>query len=400
MTPAPSIASVGTPSAALPRPWALICGGGTAGHVLPALAVGRALVARGHPADTIQFLGARHGIEGRLVPAAGFRVTLLPGRGVERRLAVANLRALAGLAAAAVAGVGLAARRRPAVIVSVGGYASLPGVLASALLRVPLVVVEQNAAPGAANRLAARTAHAAAVAFPGTALPRSVVTGNPVRQEVLAVDRSPAGQAAARRALGLPPEATVIVAFGGSLGARTINQAVLALAQQWRDRTDVAIYHVVGTRDWDTMTAARPDLPEPGLWYRQVRYEDRMELVYAAADIAVCRAGASTVAELAVVGLPAVLVPLPGAPNDHQTANAKALVTAGAARLVTDAAAQDGALVPELAAIMDPATRAAMASSSSSVARRDAAAAVAELVEQAGAPRGRSRRRERAGSAR
>jgi undecaprenyldiphospho-muramoylpentapeptide beta-N-acetylglucosaminyltransferase len=372
----------------------------------PAIAVGRALVERGHTPESIHFIGARRGIEGRLVPEAGFEVTLLPGRGVERRLTARNLAALGGMAVAALRGVALVARHRPAVIVSVGGYASFPGVLAAAVLRVPMVVVEQNAAPGAANRVAARVARAAAVAFPGTELPRAVVTGNPVRREVLAVDRSPAGRAVARERLGLPADATVIVAFGGSLCARTINRAVLALAGQWRDRGDLAIYHVVGTRDWDMISAQCPEWADGGqpagaaggqpagaageqsvgaaggLWYRQVRYEDQMEVVYAAADIAVCRAGASTVSELAAIGLPAVLIPLPGAPNDHQTANARALVTAGGARLVPDTELTADRLRDELARLADPAVRAAMAQGAASVAHRGAAAEVAELVER------------------
>ncbi len=389
-TPA-SIAATGRGPAAR-RPWVIICGGGTAGHVVPAIAVGQALVARGHPAGSIRYLGARRGIEGRLVPEAGFEVTLLAGRGLLRHLSpanvLANLRAAAGLAVAAVQGTALVARQRPSVIVSVGGYASAPGVLASILLRVPLVVMEQNAAPGAANRLAARVARASATSFPGTPLPRAEVTGNPVRQEVLAVDRSPAGQLAARHELGVPAEATVVVAFGGSLGARTINCAVLGLAQVWRDRTDLAIYHIVGSRDWDMMTEARPDLREDGLWYRQVRYEDRMALVYAAADVAVGRAGASTIAELAAVGLPAVLIPLPGAPNDHQTANARALVDAGAARMVPDGEATTERLAEELSGLMDATTRATMAAAALSVAHRDAATEVARLVERIGGRRG------------
>jgi undecaprenyldiphospho-muramoylpentapeptide beta-N-acetylglucosaminyltransferase len=391
VTTAAPVASTGdqpTPG----RPWAIICGGGTAGHVVPAIAVGRALVALGHPPESIRFLGARRGIEGRLVPAAGFEVTLLPGRGLLRHLSpanvLANLRAAAGLARAAVEGVALVARRRPAVIVSVGGYASAPGVLAAVLLRVPLVVMEQNAAPGAANRLAARVARASATSFPGTRLPRAQLTGNPVRQEVLAVDRSPGGRMAARETLGLPAEATVVVAFGGSLGARSINRSVLGLAQAWQDRKELAIYHVVGSRDWEMMTEARPVLPDDGLWYRQVRYEDRMELVYAAADVAVCRAGASTVAELAVVALPAVLIPLPGAPNDHQTANARALVDAGAARLVPDREATTERLAEELGALMDGSTRAAMAAAALSVAHPAAATDVARLVERVGGRRG------------
>jgi undecaprenyldiphospho-muramoylpentapeptide beta-N-acetylglucosaminyltransferase len=364
------------------RPWAIICGGGTAGHVVPAIALGRALVDRGHGADSIHFIGAARGIEGRLVPAAGFGVTLLPGRGLQRRFAAANLRAIGGSVVAAFKGVALVARHRPSVIVSVGGYASVPGVLAAVVLRVPLVVVEQNAAPGVANRLAARVARASATSFPGTPLPRAVLTGNPVRQEVLAVDRGPAGRAAARQSLGLPADAVVVVAFGGSLGARTINRAVVDLAEQWSHHSGLAIYHVVGTRDWDMISAARPALPADGLWYRQVRYEDRMETVYGAADIALCRAGASTVAELAAIGLPAVLIPLPGAPNDHQTANARALVDAGAARLVVDGEVTVARLAAELDNLMDPEVRASMAGAARLVAHRDAAAEVASLVER------------------
>ncbi|MGH9123551.1 MAG: undecaprenyldiphospho-muramoylpentapeptide beta-N-acetylglucosaminyltransferase [Acidimicrobiales bacterium] len=364
------------------RTWALICGGGTAGHVLPAIAIAKALVAQGHSAETIRFLGARRGVEGRLVPEAGFQVTLLPGRGLQRRLSLANVGAAAGLAAAAWRGLVLVARQRPAVIVSVGGYASFPGVLGAALLRVPMVVAEQNAAPGAANRVAARVARAAAVSFPGTGLPREVLTGNPVRPEVLAVDRGPAGVEAARRELGLPAGDTVVLAFGGSLGARTINLAVRGLADRWRSRSGIAIYHVVGTRDWDQLQEQPFEPVDGGLLYRQVRYEDRMDQAYAAADVALCRAGASTVAELAVVGLPSVLVPLPGAPNDHQTANARALADAGAARVVADADATAERLARELDELMPQAVRDAMTRGAASAAHPEAAAEVAALVER------------------
>lgn len=368
--------------------WAIIAGGGTAGHVLPAIAVGQALMARGHPSASIHFVGSERGIERRLVPEAGFAVTLLPGRGLARRMALDNVGAVIGLVRATVQGLVLVARRRPAVIVSVGGYASVPCVLASALLRVPLVVAEQNAVPGAANRLAARVARVVAVSFSGTPLNKAVrakvvVTGNPVRPDVLAVERGPGHKVAARHALGMPATGHVVAAFGGSLGALRINQSVVGLATRWRDRSDVALYHIVGNRDWDAMAAAAPEVPPDGLWYRQVRYEDRMALVYAAADVVVCRAGASTVAELAVVGLPAVLVPLPGAPNDHQTANATALVTAGAARLVADHDATDSRLADELDALLgDATTLATMSRAAMSMAHRDAADAVAGLAEQ------------------
>jgi UDP-N-acetylglucosamine--N-acetylmuramyl-(pentapeptide) pyrophosphoryl-undecaprenol N-acetylglucosamine transferase len=361
--------------------WAIIAGGGTAGHVLPAIAIGHALVERGHPAATIHFVGSRRGIEGRLVPEAGFAVSLLPGRGLARRLTLDNVGAVAGLMAAVIRAIVLMARLRPSVVVSVGGYASVPCVVAAALLRVPLIVAEQNAVAGAANRLGARVARASAVSFEGTDLPRALLTGNPVRVEMLAVDRTDPGCLAARAALGLPATAAVVAVYGGSLGARKINQSALALARRWGGRADVAIRHIVGVRDWDEMQAAAPLADR--LVYQQVRYEDRMDLVFAAADIVVCRAGASTVAELAAVGLPAVLVPLPGAPGDHQTANARALERVGAAVVVPDGALTVDRLASELDALLaDPERLAEMSRSALSVAHPGAAAALAALAEE------------------
>jgi undecaprenyldiphospho-muramoylpentapeptide beta-N-acetylglucosaminyltransferase len=365
----------------LARPYAVIAGGGTGGHVVPALAVARALVARGHPANDIRFVGSRRGLEARLVPEAGFPITLLPGRGVTRRLSWGSVTAVAALAWAAVHAVVLLARWRPAVVASVGGYASAPCVFAAILLRRPLVVAEQNAVPGLANRLAGRWARASAVAFAGTHLPRAVVTGNPVRPEILAIDRSDAGRQKARAALGLPEDRTVIGAFGGSLGSRRINDAVAGLIAGWADRSDVAVRHVVGVRDWDEFSAASGPTQGHGLVYQPVRYEERMDLLLAAADIAVCRAGGS-VAELAIAGLPAVLVPLPGAPGDHQTANARAFREAGAAVLVPDGELTPARLEAELETLIgDPPLRLNMAAAARGLAHPNAADQVAALVE-------------------
>ena len=362
--------------------WAIIAGGGTAGHVLPGLAVARALVARGHPLGTVHWVGSRIGIEARLVPEAGFGVTLLPGRGIERRLSRASVTAAMGLVAAVAAGVALVARHRPAVVVALGGYASVPCALAAVALRVPLVVCEQNAVPGAANRYLARFARAAAVSFPGTRLPRARVTGNPVRPEILAVDRS-RDRDEARTALGLPLNRRVVAAFGGSLGARRINLAVVAALRRWARRGDLAVRHVVGRRDWTLVAEATPDLGGAALVYAPVEYEDRMDLMLAAADVAVCRAGATTVAELAVVGLPSVLVPLPGAPGDHQTANARQLVDAGAAVLVADGELDGDRLAAEVDALLsDPEALERKSRAATGFARRDAAEAVAALVEE------------------
>jgi len=377
------------PAGRRPATWALIAGGGTGGHVIPAIAVGRALVARGHPASTIGFVGSARGLERRLVPEAGFDVTLLPGRGITRRVSWANVVALAGLAVAAVRAQALVGTRRPSVVVSVGGYASVACVLAAVAWRVPLVVVEQNAVPGLANRLAGRFAAACAVPYPGTLLPRAVVTGNPVRPEIAALDRSVEGRAGARQALGLPADGVVVVVVGGSLGASRINRAVLGLVRAWSNRSGVAVRHVVGARDWAKVGGAPgsrgPGASGPvagGLVYQQVRFEDRMDLMMAAADVAVSRAGATTVSELAAAGLPAVLVPLPGAPGDHQRLNARQLEQAGAAVVVPDGELDAARLAAELDRLIgDPQRLDAMASAARTLARPGAADAVAALVE-------------------
>jgi undecaprenyldiphospho-muramoylpentapeptide beta-N-acetylglucosaminyltransferase len=366
--------------------WAIIAGGGTAGHVLPGLAVARTLVARGHDPASLHFVGASRGIEASIVPDAGFDITLLPGRGIQRRLTLANLAAIWGIVRAVVQSVGLVRRRRPAVVLALGGFASVACSLAAVLWRVPLVVADQNARAGASNRLVARFAAACAVPFPETDLPRAVVTGNPVRDEILAVgaERDRDG---ARDALGLPRDRTVLVAFAGSLGSRRVNDAVYGAVERWAERPDLAIHHVVGARDWEQ----RPTLETHGLSYQAVRYEDRMDLVLAAADLAVCRSGGTTVAELAVVGVPSILVPLPIATRDHQRANAGPLVRAGGAVLVPDAELDTDRLVAEVDAIIDGARLAEMADAAASLARPDAAERVADLVEAHASPQGSAR---------
>ena len=376
--------SAGTPAPG--RVWALVAGGGTAGHVLPGVAVAKELVAQGHDPSEIHFVGAERGIERTLVPDAGFGITLLPGRGIQRKLTLDNVGAVLGLVRAMFQAVGLVRRTRPSVVLAVGGFASAAVAVAAVLWRVPLVVADQNARAGAANRLVARFAKACAVPFPETDLPRTVVTGNPVRDEVLAVGAH-RDQAAARAGLGVPEGRTLVVEFAGSLGSRRLNDATFECARRWAGRDDLAIYHVVGGRDWDDdrVPAELTALPADGsgLWYRAVRYEDRMDRVLAAADLAVCRSGGTTVAELAVVGVPSVLVPLPIATRDHQRFNAGPLVAAGAAVLVEDAEFDGDRMEAEVLPLLETGRLAQMSAAAKSLGRPDAAAAVAALVSEA-----------------
>lgn len=360
--------------------FAIVAGGGTAGHVTPGVAVARELERRGLG---VHVVGAERGVEARLLPAEGLEHTLLPGRGIQRSLApkaiVANLGAVVGIVRAVVAAIGLVRRRRPKVVLALGGYASFPCVAAALLWRVPIVVAEQNVHPGAANRLAGRFAKACAVAFPGTPLPRAVVTGNPIRPEVVAADRSEAGQADARAALGIPEGRQVVLVAGGSLGARSINDATVELAVRWSERDDLAVRHVVGRRDWDALA----DVVPSHLHYQRLEYEDRMPLALAAADVGIFRSGSATCFEVAAVGLPSVLVPSPHVVGDHQTANARWLADAGGAVVVPDGEVTGERLAVEVEALLgDGARRAEMAAALATLARPDAAAAIVDLLEQ------------------
>lgn len=352
----------------------LITGGGTGGHVYPALALAEELVRRGRPRSRVRFVGARRGLEADAVPDAGFAIDLLPGRGFQRRLSVANLGALWGALVAFVRAWRIVGRERPDAVVGVGGYASLPCVVAARLRRVPVVVHEQNAAPGLANRIAVRLGARPAVSLPGTQLGAAVLVGNPVRDAITRVERAP------------DLERPLVLAFGGSLGAGSINEAVLGLAERWNRRSDVCIRHVTGPRNHGPCVEKLAELRREGdvLDYTLVPYEHDMAGGYERAAVAVCRAGAVTVAELAAAGVPSVLVPLPGAPGDHQTRNAAALVSAGAAVLVPDEECTSERLAVELEALLGDAERLEnMGTAARSLARPDAAARLADLVEEA-----------------
>jgi undecaprenyldiphospho-muramoylpentapeptide beta-N-acetylglucosaminyltransferase len=354
------------------RTYAVITGGGTGGHVYPALALAEELVARGHRSDELTFVGSVRGLEARAVPAAGFAIELLPGRGLQRRVSLANLRVLFDAVRAFVRARALLRRLRPRVVVGVGGYASLPCVLAARLRRLPTVVHEQNAAPGLANRIAVLLRARAAISLPGTPLRAAVLTGNPIRREVAAVRRTP------------DPAHPLVSIVGGSLGAGRLNDAGLELYDRWRSRTDVSVRHVTGVRNLAEVTTRLDTLrrDDDKLRYELIAFEEHMDELYGRTSVAVCRAGAITVAELAAAGVPAVLVPLPGAPGDHQSRNADALEHAGAAEVVPDAECNGARLDADLTRLLtDPSSLARMSAAARGVAQPDAAARLADLVE-------------------
>lgn len=353
----------------------VLAGGGTGGHVTPALALAEALVARGHEADRLRFVGARRGIEARVVPAAGYRIELLGLRGLRHgggvRAWPANLGAVAAAAAATARAWWLLGRWKPRVVVGTGGYASAAAVLAAFARRIPVVVHEQNAAPGVVNRIAVRLGARAAVAFPGTPLPGAVLTGNPVRAAVAAVIHRP------------PPGPALVAVVGGSLGSARLNDAALGLARRWAGRRDRRLHLVAGVR-YAAECRRRLAALAPGCAPVEiVGYEDRMEELYRRAAVMVCRAGALTVAELCVVGMPAVLVPWPGAAGNHQRANARVVADAGGGVLLDDADCDADRLAAVLDPLLDDPDRLArMGAAARSLGQPSAAERLAALTEE------------------
>lgn len=362
----------------------LVAGGGTAGHIFPALALAQSLV-DGHGAD-VAFAGTAGGLEARLVPAAGFSFTAVEARPLVRKV---SMRA----AAAPISALRSVARCRPLVdaadvVVGMGGYVSVPVLLAGVRARRPVVLHEQNAVPGLANRLLSRPARAVALSFAeaGRLLPRrarTVVTGNPVRAEIAAVrDSRDALASEAVGELGLEEDRRTVVVFGGSQGALHINRAAAGALRLIADRSDLQVVLLTGAGHIDEISRALP--AERGLRVRLLPFLERMELAYAAADLIVSRAGATTIAEVAACGLPSLLIPYPYATGRHQEANARAFRLAGAASVLRDDELSPALLAERIVELIDDdALRRAIGEKAAAWSRPDAAGALAAVVRRA-----------------
>ncbi|HVA59945.1 MAG TPA: undecaprenyldiphospho-muramoylpentapeptide beta-N-acetylglucosaminyltransferase [Mycobacteriales bacterium] len=358
----------------------VIAGGGTAGHIEPALATADALRRR-RPDVSIVVIGTERGLESRLVPARGYPLELIPPVPLPRRLTPALATVPARLVRAVRAAGRVLDRPRADVVVGFGGYAALPAYLAARRRRVPIVVHEANVRPGLANRVGARLTRHVATAAAGARLPHATFVGMPLRRPIATLDRS-TGRDAARLTLGLALGAPVLLVFGGSQGARRVNEAVVGAAAGLAG-AGVQVLHLTGAAhaaSTEAAIAGRPPIPR----YVVLPYLDRMELAYAAADLALCRGGAMTCAELAAVGLPAAYVPLPIG-NGEQRRNAEPVVAAGGGLLVDDARL-DATWITEtlLPLLTDPGRLAGMSSAAARFGRRDGDEALADLVLSAG----------------
>jgi UDP-N-acetylglucosamine--N-acetylmuramyl-(pentapeptide) pyrophosphoryl-undecaprenol N-acetylglucosamine transferase len=302
----------------------VLAGGGTAGHVEPALATADA-VRRAEPGAQITLLGTERGLETRLVPERGYELALIPPVPLPRRLTVDLVRIPARVRGSVRQATTVLREREAEVLVGFGGYVALPAYLAARRVGIPIVVHEANARPGLANRIGARLTSHVAVASPGVQLAHGEHVGIPLRRSIAQLDRD-AQRAEAQASFGLSPDKPTLLVFGGSQGARRLNDTIVATADAVLE-AGAQILHAVGAGNIESVT------PKPS--YVPVPYIDRMDLAYAAADLVLCRAGAMTCAELAAVGLPAVYVPLPHG-NGEQQLNAEPTVAAGGGVLIRD----------------------------------------------------------------
>lgn len=368
---------------------AVVTGGGTSGHVLPAIAIMDRLAAAGHHRETLHYAGTRLGIEARLLPPTGYVATFFDVVGLQRAMSLRNVAFAPKLVRAAWLAVRLLRRLRPAVVVNVGGYASMPCTIAALLCRIPVVVVSYDRRPGLASRLSARWAAAVAAAFEDSPLPRAHTTGAPIRAEIIAIDRA-ADRAGARARLGVPDDRFMIAVFGGSLGAKVINEAVEALVERWADRGDLYVHHVVGERWLGKVSPSPPPPPalqgQAGIMYHVIGYDDRISELYAASDLMITRAGASTIAELAATGTPAIVVPWPDAAENHQLDNARTLSDLGAAVLVEQAALTVDRLCSEVDDLVEhPERRATISRAAHAAGERHRGDSLIDLIDEVAA---------------
>jgi UDP-N-acetylglucosamine--N-acetylmuramyl-(pentapeptide) pyrophosphoryl-undecaprenol N-acetylglucosamine transferase len=347
----------------------MMAGGGTGGHVVPALAVAHELRARGHQCV---FVGTRNGFEAKLVPAENFPLEFIEIGGLKRVGALRTVRTLLQLPLSIVKVLSLMRKHKPRTVFSMGGYAAGPVVLAALWKRLPLIVMEPNAVPGLTNRQVGRFVKRALLGFPQASrfFPpgKSEVTGLPVRPEFFAIPPKPR-----------EPKLTILIT-GGSQGSRTLNQAA---AGSWRyfkeNQVPVRFIHQTGSAAYEGLARK---FSESGMEGEMVPFIEDMPAAFRKADLVICRAGAGAVAELAAAGKPSVLVPLPHASDEHQLRNAEAFAHAGAAQLVLDQEMDGGRLFEEVRKLRpQPDLLTRMGERARSFAHPDAARRAAEVVE-------------------
>ncbi len=353
----------------------LISGGGTGGHVFPAIAIADAIRSI-KPETEILFVGALGKLEMQKVPDAGYRIIGLPIRGLQRRLSLQNIKLIYSLCKSLWMSASIIKSFKPDVVVGVGGYASGPVLKLASWKKKPIVIQEQNSFPGVTNRLMAMSAEKICVAFDGLEKyfdkSKIVITGNPVRKDLIQI----ADPSIARIHFGLDPNKKTIGIFGGSLGARSINEAMLHIADKMQDQNIQWLWQTGSLYYQELTQHASAKLNN----VKMLPFIDRMDFAYAASDIVVSRAGALTLAELCVQAKPSILIPSPNVAEDHQRKNAEAMLSKHAAKMILDHEAKEKLWNELYELLQDESLRSKMKLELKKLARPDAAKDIATEI--------------------
>lgn len=360
----------------------IISGGGTGGHIYPAITIARA-IADIEPTEFL-YVGSKIGLENTLIPNEGIPFVTIDVRGLERKISFRNLVTLGKTAGSLIRAEQIIHKFKPDVVIGTGGFVCGPVLLAASLSGIPTLVQEQNVIPGVTNTILSRFVKCVALGYEEAAdrFKRKdilVYTGNPVRKDILTGTRDHG-----RALLGLDPDKFTLLVAGGSRGARSINNAMIEVHRYFRDSRDIQILHVTGDHEYDRVVGQLEGIDGKGRYGEGshiIPYLHHMPEALAAADLAVYRAGAVGLAELTVRGLPAILIPYPYAAEDHQRYNAQALVMCGAAKMILDKMLTGRELLEEIVHLKnDPEALKRMARASKSKGRPQAAHDIAELA--------------------
>ncbi|MCI1247934.1 MAG: undecaprenyldiphospho-muramoylpentapeptide beta-N-acetylglucosaminyltransferase [Megasphaera sp.] len=360
----------------------IISGGGTGGHIYPAITIARA-IADIEPTEFL-YVGSKIGLENTLIPKEGLPFVTLDVRGLERKLSIRNLVTLGKTTASVFRTEGIIRHFKPDVVIGTGGFVCGPVLLAASLSGIPTLVQEQNVIPGVTNMILSKFVNRVALGYQEAAARFKkknilVYTGNPVRKDILTVSREEGQQI-----LDLQPDKFTLLVAGGSRGARSINTAMIEVHKYFKDNEDIQILHVTGDHEYDRVIKQLPGVDRNGCFgkgSRIIPYLHHMPAALAASDLAVYRAGAVGLAELTVRGLPSILIPYPYAAEDHQRYNAQALVMCGAAKMILDKMLTGRELLEEINHLKnDPQALQNMAQASKSLGKPQAAHDIATLA--------------------
>jgi len=356
----------------------IISGGGTGGHIYPAIAIANELK-RQNPDLEILFVGAKEKMEMQIVPKAGYDIVGLPVRGLQRKITFRNFITIWQLFISLIKSYRLINKFKPSAVVGVGGYASAPISYIASLKNIPVILQEQNSYPGITNKILSKRAKKICVAYNDMERffeeKKLVLTGNPIRQDLLHIEQT---KEDAKKYFNIEVDKKIISIIGGSLGARSLNESVLAAIDLIGKNKDIHIIWQTGSYYYNEITERMSNMNIPNL--HVYKYLDRMDLVYKASDLIVSRAGACSISELALIEKSAILVPSPNVSEDHQTKNATALSSKGAAILIKDSDAKEQLISTAIETVLDEDKLISLSTKIKEFAMKDSAKEISEII--------------------